>query len=151
LCGDANYGNERVMVECESHHQRYLFRQRGTTKVRQLIRALEQQGGWTQFADGSEAIEGQLQLTGWTRKRRVVVLRRRRQAKGQPASSSLLNWPEEQVVRAPEYEYQVLITDMSENLATAVALYRQRADAENGYDELKNQCRTPDSVEFSRP
>jgi hypothetical protein len=29
LCGDANYGNERVMVECESHHQKYLFRQRG--------------------------------------------------------------------------------------------------------------------------
>jgi hypothetical protein len=139
LCGDANYGNERVMVECESHHQRYLFRQRGTTKVRQLIRALEQKGGWTQFADGSEAIEGELQLTGWTRKRRVVVLRRRRQAKGQPATSSLLNWPEEQVVPAPEYEYQVLVTDMSENLATAVALYRQRADAENVYDELKNQ------------
>jgi hypothetical protein len=139
LCGDANYGNERVIAECESHHQRYLFRLRGTTKVRQLIRALEQRGGWTQFADGSEAIEGQLQLTGWTQKRRVVVLRRRRESKGQPISCSLLDWPEEQVVRAPEYEYQVLVTDMTENLATVVALYRQRADAENVYDELKNQ------------
>lgn len=139
LCGDANYGNERVLVECESHHQKYLFRQRGTAKVYQLIRALEQQGGWTRFAEGSEAIEGQLQLTGWTRKRRVVVLRRQREPTGQPASSPLLNWPEEQVARTPEYEYQVLVTDMSENLATAVALYRQRADAENVYDELKNQ------------
>jgi hypothetical protein len=139
LCGDANYGNERAMVECESHDQKYLFRQRGTAKVYQLIRALEQQGGWTRFAEGSEAMEGQLQLMGWTRKRRVVVLRRPREPKGQPASSALLNWPEEQVVKAPEYEYQVLVTDMSENLATAVALYRQRADAENVYDELKNQ------------
>jgi hypothetical protein len=139
LCGDANYGNERVMVECESHYQKYLFRQRGTAKVHQLIRALEQQGGWTRFADGSQALEGQLQLTGWTRKRRVVVLRRRREPTNPPTSSALLNWPEEQVAKTPEYEYQVLVTDMSENLATAVALYRQRADAENVYDELKNQ------------
>ena len=139
LCGDANYGNERVMSECESHAQKYLFRLRGTTKVYQLIRALEQEGGWTRFADGSEAIEGQLQLTGWTRKRRVVVLRRRREPTAQAASAPLLNWAAEQVVSAPEYEYQVLVTDMAENLATAVALYRQRADAENVYDELKNQ------------
>jgi Transposase DDE domain group 1 len=139
LCGDASYGNERVMVECESHHQKYLFRLRGTKKVYQLIRALEQRGGWTRFGDGLEAIEGQLQLTGWTRQRRVVVMRRRKEPKAQPAASTLLPWAEEQVVRAPEYEYQVLVTDMSENLATAVALYRQRADAENVYDELKNQ------------
>lgn len=139
LCGDANYGNERVMVDCECHGQKYLFRLRGTAKVRQLIRALEQRGGWTQFADGTEAIEGQLQLTGWTRKRRLVVLRQRTESTVQPSSSQLLNWPEEQVVSAPQYKYQVLVTDMAENLATAVALYRQRADAENVYDELKNQ------------
>jgi len=139
LCGDSNYGNERVMVECESHHQKYLFRQRGTAKVYQLIRALEQQGGWTRFADESEAVEGQLQLTGWTRKRRVVVLRRQREARGQPTSSNLLNGLEDQVAKTPEFEYHVFVTDMSENLATVVALYRQRADAENVYDELKNQ------------
>jgi len=108
-------------------------------KVYQLIRALEQRGGWTRFADGSEAIEDHLQLTGWSRKRRVVVRRRRREPRGQPTSSTLLNWPEEQVVRTSEYEYQVLVTDRSENLATAVALYRQRADAEKVHDELKNQ------------
>jgi len=139
LCGDANYGNERVIVQCESHHQKYLFRLRGTAKVYQLIRALEQKGGWTRFADDSQAIEGQLQLTGWTRKRRVVVLRRQQESRAEPASCCLLNWPQEQLVHGPEYEYQVLVTDLSENLATAVVLYRQRADAENVYDELKNQ------------
>ena len=38
---------------------------------------LEQQGGWSQFADASETLEGSLQLTGWSRKRPVAVMRRR--------------------------------------------------------------------------
>jgi hypothetical protein len=33
----------------------------------------------------------------------------------------------------------VLVTNLKENLLTLLALYRQRADMENVYDELKNQ------------
>lgn len=39
----------------------------------------------------------------------------------------------------PDYEYQVLVTSLSEELLSIADLYRQRADAENVYDELKNQ------------
>ena len=39
----------------------------------------------------------------------------------------------------PAYEYQVLVTSLGEELLTVADLYRQRADVENVYDELKNQ------------
>ena len=39
----------------------------------------------------------------------------------------------------PEYEYQVLVTSLDEELLSVSGLYAQRADAENVYDELKNQ------------
>jgi len=37
------------------------------------------------------------------------------------------------VVSVPASEYQVMVTDMTENLPTAVGLYRKRADVENVY------------------
>src|SRR3569832_1070046 len=76
VCGDANYGNERMMSQCEARAQNYLFRQRNTPGVEKLIHLLERQGGWQKLAEGWEACEGELQLSGWTRKRRAMVLRR---------------------------------------------------------------------------
>jgi hypothetical protein len=140
VCGDANYGNERMMADCEGHKQRYLFRQRSTPKVKQLVQLLERQGGWQSLVEGWEANEGQLQLTGWTRKRRTVVLRRKQQkVVGPQKALPLLEGQGLQVVNQPEYEYVVLVTDLEENLWTILLLYRQRADMENAYDELKNQ------------
>ena len=43
------------------------------------------------------------------------------------------------VASPPLYEYIVLVTNLNENLLTLLHLYRQRADVENAYDELKNQ------------
>ena len=57
------------------------------------------------------------QLTGWTAKRRVVVLRRKQQRRMEKESSHELGWPllaEGDPV--PEYEYQVLVTNLSEEL-----------------------------------
>jgi len=140
VCGDANYGNERMMAECEERAQKYLFRQRSTAKVKQLVELLERQGGWQPLAEGWEGNEGQLQLTGWTRKRRTIVLRRRREpGVGTQKALPLLEEHGLEVVSQPEYEYVVLVTNLEENLLTVMHLYRQRADVENAYDELKNQ------------
>jgi hypothetical protein len=139
VCGDANYGNERLMAQCEERGQKYLFRQRSTKGVRQLVRWLEGQGGWQPLMDGWSGAEGQLQLTGWTGKRRTVVLRRKRPDQSGLASLPLLADRGVEVVRGPVYEYVVLVTSLQENLLTIAHLYRQRADVENAYDELKNQ------------
>jgi len=140
VCGDAGYGNERLMCECEARVQKYLFRQRSTTKVGQLVKLLEQRGGWQPLLDGWEGNEGLLQLTGWTCKRRTIVLRRKRPESAVGLEKlPLLTGQEVELVSGPVYEYVVLVTSLEENLLSLMHLYRQRADVENAYDELKNQ------------
>ena len=141
VCGDAGYGNQALMSDCEMRAQKYLFRLRRSTGVQQLIGWLENQGGWRPGVNGWSGLEGRLQLSGWNVKRRVVVLRRPR-SPGAPerADPNALPWPVLAVDdRRPEYEYQVLVTNLSEELLSLSGLYAQRADAENVYDELKNQ------------
>lgn len=141
LCGDSSYGHEGLLAEAGARDQRYLFRVRHTKGVRQLVQLLEQQGGWQPTVNGWEGAEGRLQLTGWTKRRRVVVLRRLRdRPSAAPSATPLLTGPWLAACGpAPWYEYQVLVTDLTVELLTVADLYRQRAAAENIYDELKNQ------------
>jgi hypothetical protein len=141
VCGDAGFGNESLMSDCEARGQKYLFRLRRSPGVKQLITLLERQGGWQPGVNSWSGLEGQLQLSGWSRKRRVVVLRRSKQRVApEPADPHTLPWPALAVSDPPpEYEYQVLVTHLTEELVSVSGLYAQRADAENIYDELKNQ------------
>ena len=139
VCGDAGFGNERIMSQCEARAQQYLFRQRSTKGVGQLIQLLERQGGWQSVRDNWAGCEGALQLTGWTRKRRTVVFRKPIERAAAAGELPLLEQGGVQVQTGPLYEYVVLVTNLKENLVTLFQLYRQRADVENAYDELKNQ------------
>jgi hypothetical protein len=143
ICGDASYGHEGLLAECETRAQKYLFRLRQSPGVKQLVQLLEQQSGWQTLGQGWSAAEGTLQLSGWSAKRRVVVLRRQKiiapteTSTGDPRA---LPWPGLMLCEpAVEYESQVLVTNLTEERLTLAHLYRQRADAENVYDELKNQ------------
>jgi hypothetical protein len=146
MCGDAGYGQETLMTECEVRRQNYLFRQRQTRKVQQLIQQLlgATTTRWVKTSRGWEGAEGQLRLQGWSRSRRVVVLRRLKTPAAAPApvlaeaTSPSLPWTEV-VAAAPEYEHIVLVTNLKNDLVGLTDLYLQRADAENVYDELKNQ------------
>ena len=89
--------------------------------------------------DHWEGCEGQLQLQGWTRKRRAVVFGRPHQDAANTGEVPLLEHAGVQLASGPVYEYVVLVTNLTENLVTLLHLYRQRADVENAYDELKNQ------------
>src|SRR3989304_243583 len=82
------------------------------------------------------------QLHGWSRARRVIVLRRplKPTVPSAPASGQgLLDWPGTFPSPAPEYEYAVLVTSLTASLLSVAQLYRDRGDAENNFDELKNQ------------
>jgi hypothetical protein len=104
------------------------------------VQTLERQSGWPPAVNGWAGAEGLLQLTGWTAKRRVVVLRRPQDRRPATADPHALGWPLLAAGDpAPAYEYQVLVTSLTEELLSVSDLYRQRADAENVYDELKNQ------------
>ena len=117
ICGDSSYGPEGLLAQCEARQQKYLFRLRQTVGVKQLVQTLEAQSGWKPAVNGWEGAEGRLQLTGWTAKRRVVVLRRKQKRRMEKESPHELGWPLlAEGDPAPVYEYQVLVTNLSEEL-----------------------------------
>lgn len=141
--GDSAFGNERVMSEMEEIEQHYLFKLRQTAGGKRLIERLWRQGDWQGVDQGFEAVEGELQLAGWSRKRRVVVLRRR--VKASLAAETDIDSPQ-QVLHFVDssdqiklWEYVVLVTNGGYSIEAMGQLYRDRADCENGFDELKNQ------------
>jgi hypothetical protein len=143
LRGDKAFGCEPVMREAEARHLPYLFKLRQTANVKRLIEKLFIVGDWENVGHGWQAAESSLRLVGWSRHRRVVVLRRR--VSGALATSMhnnegqmLLGFAEGGTDR-PVFEYAVHVTSLEEELVSFGQLYRDRADAENIFDELKNQ------------
>jgi hypothetical protein len=113
--GDCNYGSQGVMAECEARGIPYLFKLSQSAKVKTLLAALEQKVGWVDCGQGFEGIEGELQLTGWNRKRRVIVARRRVKSTGGEAEKTdllLLSRCGELSMELVAYEYIVLVTTM---------------------------------------
>ena len=140
--GDSAFGNEGVMTEMEEIAQHYLFKLRQTAGVKRLIERQWQQGDWLRVAQGFDAVEGELQLSGWSRARRVVVLRRR--VKGSLAAETASEGQQalhfvDSSDKVKLWEYAVLVTNTDYSLEAIGQLYRDRADCENGFDELKNQ------------
>ena len=143
--GDIAWGTERMMLECEKRKLPYLFKLRQTTKVRSHIAQLFGRCDWTSAGQGWHALSSELQLTGWSRPRRVVILRRRmREALAlaraeQDSVQPRLLATAELVQDGALYEYAVLVTPLEDDLLAIAQLYRDRAEAENVFDELKNQ------------
>jgi hypothetical protein len=78
--GDCGYGNQDIIDVCEQRGLPYLLRLRKTTNVKRLIERLFKREDWSrasQASQGWQAIEDEICLSGWSSKRRVVVLRRR--------------------------------------------------------------------------
>jgi hypothetical protein len=142
LRGDADWGSERVMAEAEAHGLDYLFKLRLGAPVKRLIERLMGETDWQSAGQGWQGKDATLRLERWSRPRRVVVLRRRvkeplglaaRGAKGQLSLGFIEVGPGE------VHEYAVLVTSLDRELLTVAQLYRDRADVENAFDELKNQ------------
>lgn len=134
-----------MLVKCENRSLPYLFKIRQTTKVKRHIAGLFGGADWASVGGGWQGLSSELQLTGWSRKRRVIVLRRlvreslaitaRSDAGGQGELFGTV-----EVLRAGDlYEYAVLVTPLEEEVLGIAQLYRDRAEAENVFDELKNQ------------
>jgi hypothetical protein len=140
--GDRDWGTEANLQAAEQAGVPYLFKLRLTKKTRQLVERLMSGSPWVKAGQGWQAAESALRLTGWSRARRVVVLRRQVQknlalvsndASG-PRQLSFAELTDDVVV----YEYSVLVTSLDNEMLSIAQLYRDRADAENNFDELKN-------------
>jgi len=172
--GDCGYGNEAIMQECEGRGLPYLFKLRHTLKVKLLVQRMMRQGAlWRDCGDGWQALESPLKLDGWSRERRVILVReapslapvsgpvieldagaglpagktvkKKRKRRGKDRQSDLPRatgdgWD----TRATPWcgKISVLVTSMDGEAWPTVSLpkhYRDRGDAENCFDELKNQ------------
>ncbi|HEV2041659.1 MAG TPA: IS1380 family transposase [Casimicrobiaceae bacterium] len=149
--GDCGYGNEDLIDVCEQRDRAYLLRLRKTANVKRLIERLFGREDWTRATEtsqGWQAIEDSIKLSGWSKARRVVVLRRRikhdialtAKKRKDNEDQLVLALPHDEVQdNAQVWEYTVLVTNAEYDIAAIGQLYRDRCDCENGFDELKNQ------------
>jgi hypothetical protein len=144
--GDTAFGNDALMRELETRHQGYLFKLKLTKNVKRYIVKLFKQSEWTDAGQGWEGQDGELALEGWLSKRRVVVLRRAIKGEivieGHSNGQMMLAFVDAGRKQGKEitgYEYSVLVSNTDYEILSIGQLYRDRADAENAFDELKNQ------------
>lgn len=145
LRGDIGYGNENIMLAAEKRQQAYLFKLRRTSKVKTHILELERDASaWSDAGEGWQGAERKVRLSGWSKARRCVFLRRpkEKQANCERLEADTTE-PEfdfvEHLDSGPSYEYAVLVTSEDFPIVGVSQLYRDRADCENVFDEIKNQ------------
>jgi hypothetical protein len=135
--GDAGFGQEAIMAWHEaagSPRPKYLFKLRLTRNVRRAIARVP----WPLWEGQptlrcEQVAETTVQLQGWSRPRRVILVRTLK-----PVNPS----PQEEFWGTPEDEVSAYVTNLTPEEATAeqvILLYRKRADTENVFDEIKNQ------------
>lgn len=145
LRGDAHWGTEQAMLGAEQRGIDYLFRLR-RSGVKRLIERLFASDEWLAAGQGRQGVRCELELQGWSRARQVIVLRRQLRDSLAFEPSRLEQQPRQLSLGLSEvveggvlYEYVVLATSLDEELEAIAQLYRDRGDAENNFDELKNQ------------
>ena len=143
--GDSGYGNEGMLLELESRGQPYLLRLRQTANVQRLVAQQFTRQDWSRPDNhGCQMVEDQLQLHGWSKKRRVVIVRfalkggiaRERRVDGKQLKLDLAGPSVHEGERL--WEYAVMVTDAKYPIEAIGQLYRDRAD-----------CRLP-SLQSSR-
>ena len=143
LRGDSGFGTEAVMREAEQRGLPYLFKLRLTANVKKLIKKTFSKDDWTAAGQGWQGRTDTLRLEGWSRQRQVAILRRRLKeglaVSGRDDAGQLALGFVEIGAQSEVYEYGVLVTSLDEEVLTLAQLYRDRADSENPFDELKNQ------------
>lgn len=155
--GDAGIASNAVMRECEARELPYLFKLRVTKNVRTALERAMSEGFWLSAGAGWQGKEVRLKLMGWERPRRVVLLRRKLKepiaieevdATGQlqlsfaemtGAAKTKAKGKRKGKTQVQLYEYAALVTSLDHEILSLGQLYRDRADCENAFDELKNQ------------
>ena len=152
LRGDSHWGAEKALVGAEERGLGYLFKLKQSAKGKKLIGQIFRKEERREAGQRWQGREDVLRLSGWTKARRVVVLRRplrsqstaeaetvgKRKSRRKAARQLTLDLPE-LTRQGMQYEYVVLVTWLTDEVRTLAQHYRDRGDAENNFDELKNQ------------
>ncbi len=159
LRADCAFGNDKIISGAETRGLDYLFKLKITKNVKREIIRLAHKQDWVEAGQGWSGLVSEIQLQGWLKPRKIVVLRKpvskpitaleesktkllkHAAAAGASTRGYQLELPFFDYVKGDlrEYEYAVLVTSLNEEIVSIAQLYRDRADSENGFDELKNQ------------
>ena len=137
--------NDEMMAGAEWRQLPYLFKLKQTRNVARTITRLakNKKAEWQTAGQGWEGVETELRLQGWTRERRIIVLRRKLaepavKSSGKSGGQPCLPGMAVEQSGGDWYEYAVLVTSWEQSdLGVLAQAYRDRADAENMFDELK--------------
>jgi hypothetical protein len=131
------------MARVEQESLAYLFRLRMTANVGRAMQRAMRESEWTDAGQGWQGKETSLGLIGWSRHRRIVLLRRKlnrdlgltdRNDRGQELLSFIEVGPDKEL-----WEYGALVTSLDAEILTLGQLYPDRVNCENAFDELENQ------------
>jgi hypothetical protein len=144
LRGDCGFGTDMVMNACEERGLNYLFKLKQTKNVKRFIAEKMMRDEWCNAGQGWQGCSGELQLMGWSSARKIIVLRRKiKKDIGVLGKDTLSGQTVFQFAGVGDnieaYEYAVLASNMNLDPLTIAGHYRDRADCENNFDELKNQ------------
>jgi hypothetical protein len=138
--GDISYGNETIISGCEDRRRDFLFKLRRSHGVKAIIDAPDTgEHTWVDAGQGWHGRELQARLGTWTNERRAIVLRRPLDHLKTPVIGG-----HQTTICAAElcphdgHEYAVLVTSLKHPIATIAQFYRDRADCENTFADLKN-------------
>ena len=151
--GDCAYGSETILSQCEQHELPYLFKLKHTLNVKKLVQECLRQNGWQEAGDGWQYLEAKLQLQGWSKARRVILTREspalapvgQQSRRRRDPYCEELGQGEGWDAKPTPWSGRIAVLVTSEkkdgglNALTKPRLYRERADAENIIDEIKNQ------------
>ena len=143
--GDCDWGTEANISRAEREGLPYLFKLRLTRNAKRLIERAMVEPGWVDAGQGWQGKQSTLRLVGWSRHRRVVLLRRAIErtmavvtSDGEGQQLDLYFGEITADPAAKAFEYAVLVTSLASEVLTVAQLYRDRAAGENNFDELKN-------------
>ena len=160
---DCGFGNEKVLCGLEGLGQGYLIKLKQTANVKAKLKEVMshfRETTWCDAGQGWDATESTLKLLGWDHARRVILLRRvikdvepgssnsgsKAKGKKKAKPKSTVGATPQMCLQLPDanppilnWEYAVLVTNSDMPVESMGQMYRDRADCENGFDELKNQ------------
>src|SRR5208283_1404417 len=125
-CGATAASATRRSREAEARALPFLLKLRLTANVKRMIEKLALSREWVDAGQGFEAKESEVRLVGWSRQRRVIVLRRRVNDDGGPPQLAFAEIGEATEEATEIYEYSVLVTSLDEDVEAFGQLYRDR-------------------------
>ena len=151
--GDCAYGIERILLQCEERRVPYLFKLKHTLNVKRLVQICLRRGQWEEAGEGWQCLQSVLRLKGWSRARRVILVRespavapvgaqkRRRQDHFEPLLAEGEGWDAKPCPWSGRIAVLVTSDESAGGFSNAASVshYRGRSDAENIIDEVKNQ------------